>query len=323
MKLFFLSILLIVTTNSFCQSDNNDYFLFEKANAYLEAMYSNDKEYLPTEEDKMAVKNSTDITEYSSSKAYDSFYQLVIKYPESDFVNEAFFRLASIESDNKNYEQSKKYYQKIIDDEKSSNYYKRNVFISLALIAVAEKDCSKALNYITEMSSLKAANYLCGNEYELDEDKIKFIKEKCHSNSTNEIIPSIENNHRWLEILKSTDAKKDKINLIISKIKADSIFKNNKLELETLNNDGHLRSKFKSDNCKIIFVLNHKNQNYTLDLNKVPNFSIILEYLKPETIEEINVLNDISATALYGINGNCGVVILKSNRRKLTKLIKN
>lgn len=179
MKLFLLSILFIISSNSFCQSDNDSYFLFEKANAYLEAMYSNDKEYLPTEEDKIAVKNSTDITEYSSSKAYDSFYQLVTKYPESDFVNEAFLRLASIESDNKNYEESKNYYQKIISNDKSNDYYKRNVFINLALIAVIEKDCSKASSYLKEMETLKPKRYLCGNDYEDDQNRIKFIKEKC------------------------------------------------------------------------------------------------------------------------------------------------
>jgi len=59
-----------------------------------------------------------------------------------------------------------------------------------------------------------------------------------------------------------------------------------------------------------------------LDLNKFPNFSIIMDYITIETITSIEILKDDKATSIYGNHAICGVVILKANNRKLKKLVK-
>lgn len=55
--------------------------------------------------------------------------------------------------------------------------------------------------------------------------------------------------------------------------------------------------------------------NLELDLNKAPQQSLILNNLHSENIDEITILKGLSATALFGIKGNCGVVYLKTNKK--------
>ncbi len=59
-----------------------------------------------------------------------------------------------------------------------------------------------------------------------------------------------------------------------------------------------------------------------LDLNKYPHNYVILKYLTNETINSIEILEDEKAISLYGSRAICGVVILKSDDKKLRKLIK-
>jgi len=59
-----------------------------------------------------------------------------------------------------------------------------------------------------------------------------------------------------------------------------------------------------------------------LDLNEYPNYSVILKYLTNETIDSIEIIKGENATSLYGSRAICGVIILKSNDKKLRKMIK-
>ena len=143
------------------------------------------------------------------------------------------------------------------------------------------------------------------------------------SQSNFDSIPNIENNSIWLDKLEKIINKEDQIIFIIKKIKSDSIYKNTPVKLEPyIQENGHLSNNFESNNCKIIFALNQKKVTHILDLNRVPNYSEILKYLNSQTIEKIKILKGLSATTLFGVNGNCGVVYLTSNNKKLKRAIK-
>jgi len=137
-------------------------------------------------------------------------------------------------------------------------------------------------------------------------------------------IPSIQNNLAWLNKLDEIQDKSDKIKFIVEKIKIDSIYKNEGIEFSTyISESGHLHDKIGSEiPCKLIFVLSDQKSNLELDLNKNPKQSYILNTLNSETIDKITILKGLSATSLFGVKGNCGVVYLNANK-KIKILSKN
>jgi len=129
----------------------------------------------------------------------------------------------------------------------------------------------------------------------------------------------------WIVSLEKIDSKEKQVQFIFEKIKQDSIIEFNNLsdtivikvsDGENVNDAINRQSK-----CKILFVLTQKKVGHLLDLNKYPNYSDILKYLTNETINSIEILKDGKATSLYGSRAICGVVILKTDDRKLRKLI--
>jgi len=142
------------------------------------------------------------------------------------------------------------------------------------------------------------------------------------SQSKFDSIPNVTNNFIWLDKLEKITKKQDQIKFIIEKIKSDSIYKNSDIKIESyIPENGHVSNKIESDNCKINFVLSGNKKPYFLDLNQNPSYTNILKYLNVDTIDEVKILKGMSATALSGRNGNCGVVWLIANK-KLKRVIK-
>ncbi len=133
-------------------------------------------------------------------------------------------------------------------------------------------------------------------------------------------------NDNWLQSLEKIDSKDIKIRFIIEKIKRDSIieFQNSSDRIVIkMNKDKNVnKTTINQSKCKILFLLFQKETEYLLDLNKYPNNSVILKYLTSETIYSIEILKDEKATSLYGSRSICGVVVLKSDSKKLKNLIK-
>ncbi|MGL3002123.1 hypothetical protein [Flavobacterium sp. RSSB_23] len=129
----------------------------------------------------------------------------------------------------------------------------------------------------------------------------------------------------WIQSLEKIDSKEKQIHFIIEKIKRDSIieFKNSSDRIVIKPNEGeNLNDAInRQSKCKILFVLTQKKVGYLLDLNEYPKYSIILKYLTDKTINSIEILKGGKATSLYGSRAICGVIVLKSDDKKLRKLI--
>ncbi|UWX66227.1 Plug domain-containing protein [Empedobacter stercoris] len=145
-------------------------------------------------------------------------------------------------------------------------------------------------------------------------------------NKNNQELGLKSESDKWIENLEKIDSKEMQIHLIKEKIKQDSIinFKSisDKIVIKVEDGENINDALRKQSKCKIMFVLFQKNVGHLLDLNQYPNYSVILKYLTNETINSIEILKNENATSLYGSRAICGVVILKSNDRKLKKLIK-
>lgn len=137
---------------------------------------------------------------------------------------------------------------------------------------------------------------------------------------------SKKSNLNWINTLKEVKTKDEKLTIIIEKIKKDSIISQpdiiekiviNVNEGENINDAINKKTK-----CKIVFVLIQGKVGHLLDLNQYPNYSAALKYLTEETIDSIEILKDEKAISLYGSLAICGAVIMKSNNRKLKKLIR-
>lgn len=76
--------------------------------------------------------------------------------------------------------------------------------------------------------------------------------------------------------------------------------------------------------CEIIFMAIVRGESYVIRFPHITNSNKNLDFLNEKNIDSISVLQGTKAATLYGINGNCGVVILHSSyrelKRKLSKL---
>jgi len=140
-----------------------------------------------------------------------------------------------------------------------------------------------------------------------------------------------EFNEKWIEELLKLDDKEVKLELIIQRIKTGKIVsdldlrENISIEINnySLYDTIDLSEASKQTNkCKILFVLDNMGSMYLLDLIKFPHFSNVFEDFTTETIEEIQYIIKDEALPIYGSAGNCGVVVLKSNDKKLKRLIR-
>jgi len=74
--------------------------------------------------------------------------------------------------------------------------------------------------------------------------------------------------------------------------------------------------------CKIVFRLGIEGNFYSLDSQWNSNIDKRLNLLTTKNIDSITVFQGNAATAIYGINGYCGVVVLHSSNRKLKREMK-
>lgn len=139
-------------------------------------------------------------------------------------------------------------------------------------------------------------------------------------NSKIDSLASKELNLKWIENLQMIESKEDQLNLIKEKIKADSIVSDADLRGERTNR-AHSQG-FEMSKCKVLIVLQHKTATHLLDMNISPNYSSVLEYLNNETIDKIEIIDKDINTYKYGTRAMCGVIILKSNDKKLKKIIR-
>lgn len=147
----------------------------------------------------------------------------------------------------------------------------------------------------------------------------------CQNQDKQELELKIESDN-WIQSLEKIDSKDKQIHFIIEKIKRDSIIESenlsDKIVVKVNKNENVNEAIIRQSKCKILFVLSKKKTGQLLDLNKYPNYSVILKYLTSETINSIEILKDEKAMSLYGSRAICGVVILKSDDKKLRKVIK-
>ena len=204
---------------------------------------------------------------------------------------------------------------------------KDGIFKRLALLASKEISKIKIENASDQKVLLfdDAWNKLI----EETQESIENGSEKSIYTITNKELEIKTKSEHCIRNLEKIDSKEKQIHFIIDKIKNDSIieFKNisDKIVLKVNKdenvNDAIIRQSNQSK-CKILFVLSQKKTGHLLDLNKYPHYSAVLKYLTNETINSIEILEDEKATSLYGSRAICGVVILKSDDKKLRRLIK-
>lgn len=144
-------------------------------------------------------------------------------------------------------------------------------------------------------------------------------------NPDKQVVIERTENLNWVENLEKINSKAQRIQIIIEKIKRDSIveFKNADRIVVKLKEGENVNDAInRQSNCKVLFVLNQKKVGYLLDLNQYPNYSDILKYLTSDSINSIEILKGEKATSIYGSRASCGVIILKSEDKKLRKLLR-
>ena len=171
-----VNIILLVSLTTLGQSVSVDEKnLMEKADAYLVALNTNEAKDLPTDEDRLKVRGETDISLYSSLKAYETFNLLVEKYPSSEkFIYYLYYKsLSALEYEN--YAVAKDGFLKIVElNHINWQYYTRKSYIFLAEIAVTEKDYISAQMYLER----KSKKSLMGHEIRIEELQLKYLNEK-------------------------------------------------------------------------------------------------------------------------------------------------
>jgi hypothetical protein len=146
----------------------------------------------------------------------------------------------------------------------------------------------------------------------------------------NKVVDSCDLNSKniqWKASFENESTIEMKLKLIREKIISDSIYREYKPKIitkctPTLYSESIDRN---GNNCgvKILFALNYtKKKSIILDLNKNPEYLLIVEKLNGININKIHPIFDNSAQALYGIYGKSGVVILSTENRQLAKEIK-
>jgi hypothetical protein len=145
-----------------------------------------------------------------------------------------------------------------------------------------------------------------------------------YSQNTADSIYSKVENDAWLKKLNSLSNEADKLNFIKDKIRSDSSRANDSTLQRDYVENGHFHIRFINTGiCKILFSLSVKKKIYFLDLAEFPKYSDIIPQLNPGNIKSIDVLNEISAPAIFGIKGHCGVVSLISNSKYLSRKLKS
>ena len=129
----------------------------------------------------------------------------------------------------------------------------------------------------------------------------------------------------FLQKLDSTKLKSEKINLIKQKIKNDSVFEftnSDRVIIRVNKNETVQQALERRVECKILFFINYKKSLLLLDLFKNPDLNNFIDELDENIITEIEIFKPKRAMELFGVRGNCGTIILKTNYKMLKKMAK-
>jgi len=134
-------------------------------------------------------------------------------------------------------------------------------------------------------------------------------------------------NIQWKASYEKIQSNESKLKLIREKIISDSIYSEYKPKIITQFSPSIYSEVIdkNGNDCgvKMLFILSYsKEKSIILDLNKNPEYSVIIESLNEINIQKIYPIFDKSAESLYGILAKSGVIILTSENRKFKKEIK-
>lgn len=156
---------------------------------------------------------------------------------------------------------------------------------------------------------------------QINETRVSYYSrkyEKCDLEKRNSI---------WLEEINREKNDSIRILKIKEKINSDTIYKraidknliirDSFLNFENVDSNGNLCG------TKILFILYYKKRkSIYLNLEQNPEYKEIVENLNVRNVN-VYILNPTSgATAIYGVRGSSGAVVLKTNDKNLKKLIK-
>lgn len=133
---------------------------------------------------------------------------------------------------------------------------------------------------------------------------------------------SIKENLEWISKFKLIENQPDKIENIINKIKLDSIINYNPI-VTYITKNGHIHDSLDTTKpSKIVFVLSQKKTMWLLDLNQFPNFSNVLKFITADKVDDVYLLDNKASKTLFGYRGDSGTIMIKSNNKKLKRLLK-
>jgi hypothetical protein len=156
------------------------------------------------------------------------------------------------------------------------------------------------------------------------------IHTTCLFSQNQMLILTREQNDKWYEDLKSSNLV-NQLDLIKSRMLSDTSIFITKLYPDRLTIDrfpqlDSLRKIRTIGFCKPLYVISFKQKEieYLHFDNPIQTYPIkrIAELINSNNIYEVEILKDDNATAIYGTNGNCGVLLLKTNNRKFWKELK-
>ncbi|MEW7292852.1 hypothetical protein [Aquimarina sp. 2304DJ70-9] len=153
-----------------------------------------------------------------------------------------------------------------------------------------------------------------------------FGKNVFSQETTTDLILTEKQNTEWIASFEKLSSKSDQIAQIKKKIFADTIYKRQKSYCRiVIKNQETIQDAMEKANCecKIVFVLGLKKNAYLLDPTEYPKTNRILELVTDKNVDKVTVLKGTNASALYGTNGRCGVVIMYSDSRKFKRKVKN
>jgi len=177
MKRALFTLLFFLPTLFFAQDETSEEKeLLEKAYSYLEALNSNDKDHLPTEIDKLNLKDQEKIGDYCISHAYEIFKNLAVNYPDSEKQAIYLYYVAELSNDNN---EKKDLFIKVINLNSNWGYYERQSHLNLASIAVEEKDFKNATMYLKEIEKLPKPMFTCGVEAQTYNSRLKWLHAAC------------------------------------------------------------------------------------------------------------------------------------------------
>ena len=139
-----------------------------------------------------------------------------------------------------------------------------------------------------------------------------------------------QENETWLMNLEKSQDLDTKLEAIQTKIVDDAkyIAPRPGVSYTGLSNDVRQRSNAIQDSlpqvtaaCKILFVV-RAGEMYKIDLEKNSKYKALIKMLDSEHIGSVQVLNGTKATAFFGAQASCGVVLMNSENDELSAELK-